>query len=369
MTYSHLDHLDTLKNSTSDAMQIAPEAPEGTERSSQGRGCECRRRAGSCCHFFSVPALLAWWVSALGPGETPRTGVDPVTSAPAGEGTVGLGLTVPRSCRDGLPAHVGSLAQRAYWALLSQQRDQSIVALGWSGAGKTTCCEQVLEHLVGMAGSVDGRVSVEKIRATFTVLRAFGSVFTGHSRRATRFSMVMSLDFNTTGRVTAAQLQTMLLEKSHVARQLEEGNFEVFSQMLAGLDLDLSWGVVVDVCCDGDILVQALTAAWETELYLHQLADSSSFSMGVWPKPEGKQRAAAAFAQLQGAMETLGVLESEQRAIWRVLAAIYHLGAAGACKGAAPGFSASTEKAWPPLSPITGRRKSHSGLVAFNSSL
>ena len=23
------------------------------------------------------------------------------------------------------------------------------------------------------------------------------------------------------------------------------------------------WGVVVDVCCDGDILVQVLTAAWE----------------------------------------------------------------------------------------------------------
>ncbi|XP_026640331.1 unconventional myosin-XVIIIb [Microtus ochrogaster] len=217
---------------------------------------------------------------------------------------------VPRGRQDGLPAHVTSLAQRAYWALLSQRRDQSIVALGRSGAGKTTCCEQVLEHLVGMAGSVDGRVSVEKLQAAFTVLRAFGSVSTGHSRRATRFAMVMSLDFSATGRITAAQLQTMLLESRHVAWQPQgEGNFEVFSQLLAGLDMDL-----------------------RTELNLHQMAESSAFGMGVWPQPEDKQKAGAAFSQLQGAMELLGISEDEQRAIWRVLAAIYHLGAAGACK-------------------------------------
>uniref|UniRef100_A0A8C3YQ41 Myosin XVIIIB n=1 Tax=Catagonus wagneri TaxID=51154 RepID=A0A8C3YQ41_9CETA len=243
--------------------------------------------------------------------QLPHTyaGPDLIVLQPQGPTAPSAGK-VPRGRRDGQPAHIGSLAQRAYWALLSQRRDQSIVALGRSGAGKTTCCEQVLERLVGLAGSVDGRVSVEKIRATFTVLRAFGSVSTGHSHSATRFAMVMSLDFNATGRVTAAQLQTMLLEKSRVARQPEgEGNFEVFSQMLAGLDLDL-----------------------RTELYLNQMADSSSFGMGTWPKPEDKQRAAAAFAQLQGAMETLGISESEQRAIWRVLAAIYHLGAAGACK-------------------------------------
>lgn len=217
---------------------------------------------------------------------------------------------VPRGRQDGLPAHVTSLAQRAYWALLSQRRDQSIVALGRSGAGKTTCCEQVLEHLVGMAGSVDGRVSVEKLQAVFTVLRAFGSVSTGHSRRATRFAMVMSLDFSATGRITAAQLQTMLLESRHVAWQPQgEGNFEVFSQLLAGLDMDL-----------------------RTELNLHQMAESSAFGMGVWPQPEDKQKAGVAFSQLQGAMELLGISEDEQRAIWRVLAAIYHLGAAGVCK-------------------------------------
>ncbi|ELW66479.1 Myosin-XVIIIb, partial [Tupaia chinensis] len=237
------------------------------------------------------------------------TGPDLIVLQPPGPLAPSAGK-VPRGRRDGLPAHISSLAQRVYWALLSQRRDQGIVALGRSGAGKTSCCQQVLEHLVGMAGSVDGKVSVEKIRAVFTVLRAFGSVSTGHSRHASRFSMVMSLDFNATGRVTAAQLQTMLLEKSRVARQPEgESNFAVFSQMLAGLDLDL-----------------------RTELNLHQMADSSTFGMGMWPKPEDKQKAAAAFAQLQGAMETLGISESERRAIWRVLAAIYHLGAAGACK-------------------------------------
>uniref|UniRef100_G3SSZ2 Myosin XVIIIB n=1 Tax=Loxodonta africana TaxID=9785 RepID=G3SSZ2_LOXAF len=247
--------------------------------------------------------------------QLPHTcaGPDLIVLQPWGPVAPSAGKLMPSVpwCRwDGLPAHINSLAQRAYWELLSHRRDQSIVALGRSGAGKTTCCEQVLEHLVGLAGSVDGTVSVEKIRATFTVLRAFGSMSTGHSRSATRFTMVMSLDFSATGRVTAAQLQTMLLEKSRVARQPEgEGNFEIFSQMLAGLDLDL-----------------------RTELYLHQMRDSTSFGMGVWSKPEDKQKAAAAFAQLQGAMETLGISGSEQRAIWRVLAAIYHLGAAGACK-------------------------------------
>nr|XP_006984182.2 unconventional myosin-XVIIIb isoform X2 [Peromyscus maniculatus bairdii] len=238
-----------------------------------------------------------------------RSGPDLIAMQPQ-RTTVPSAGKVLRGRQDGLPAHVTSLAQRAYWALLSQRRDQSIVALGRSGAGKTTCCEQVLEHLVGMAGSVDGRVSVEKLRAAFTVLRAFGSVSTGHSRRATRFAMVTSLDFNATGRVTAAQLQTMLLENSRVARQPQgEGNFEVFSQLLAGLDVDL-----------------------RTELNLHQMAESHAFGMGVWSQPEDKQKAAAAFSQLRGAMELLGITEGEQRAIWRVLAAIYHLGAAGACK-------------------------------------
>uniref|UniRef100_A0A8B9FSS7 Myosin motor domain-containing protein n=1 Tax=Amazona collaria TaxID=241587 RepID=A0A8B9FSS7_9PSIT len=147
----------------------------------------------------------------------------------------------PKGKRD-MPPHICSVAQRAYRSLLLQRQDQAIVPLGRSGAGRTSCCRKALEFLVGSAGSVDGRVSVEKIQAMFTVLGAFGSVTTGHSSSSTRFSMVLSLDFSATGQITAAHLQTMLLERGRVAQQPPgESSFNVFPLMLAGLDAAQRW--------------------------------------------------------------------------------------------------------------------------------
>ncbi|NXH08315.1 MY18B protein, partial [Loxia leucoptera] len=217
---------------------------------------------------------------------------------------------IPRGKRDNLPPHICSLAHRAYRNLLLQRQDQAIVPLGHSGAGRTQCCQRALEYLVGTAGSLDGRVSVEKIQAMFTVLGAFGSVTTRHSSSSTRFSMVLSLDFSATGQVTAAHLQTLLLERIRVAQQPEgESSFNIFPLLLAGLDV-----------------------AERTMLHLHQVAESNSFGIKPFTKPEDKQRASVAFSQLRAAMGTLGITAEEQAAVWRVLAGIYHLGAAGACK-------------------------------------
>ncbi|NWV56503.1 MY18B protein, partial [Daphoenositta chrysoptera] len=217
---------------------------------------------------------------------------------------------VPRGKQDNLPPHICSLAHRAYRNLLMQRQDQAIVPLGHSGAGRTRCCQGALEYLVGTAGSLEGRVSVEKIQAMFTVLGAFGSVTTSHSSSSTRFSMVLSLDFSATGQVTAAHLQTLLLERARVAQQPEgESSFNIFPLLLAGLDV-----------------------AERTMLHLHQVAESNSFGIKPFTKPEDKQRASVAFSQLRAAMGTLGITAEEQAAVWRILAGIYHLGAAGACK-------------------------------------
>ncbi|KAG8455740.1 hypothetical protein GDO86_001797, partial [Hymenochirus boettgeri] len=212
--------------------------------------------------------------------------------------------------KDSMPPHICSVAQKAYWNMLTQRQDQTILPVGRSGSGKSTCCQNALEYLVEAAGSVDNRVTVEKIQAMFTVLKSFGCVSTKENTNSTRFSMVMSLDFNAAGRITAGHLQTMLLERIRVAQQPEEeSNFNVFSQMLAGADMDL-----------------------RSELHLHQMADSHTFGMSPCVKPEERQKASAAFVQLQSAMEALGFTVNERKAIWRVLASIYHLGAAGACR-------------------------------------
>ncbi|XP_059510928.1 unconventional myosin-XVIIIb-like isoform X2 [Stegostoma tigrinum] len=212
--------------------------------------------------------------------------------------------------RDGMPPHIFAVAQRAYWNMLIHRKDQSIIPLGWSGAGKTTSCQCALEYLVGTAGSVGTTVTVEKIQAMFTILRAFGTRSSPHNDTTTRFSMVVSLDFNQAGLVCAAHLQTMLLERIHVPQQPNDvGSFNVFYQMLAGLDRSL-----------------------RTELHLHQMADSHIFGILPLAKGEERQRASSAFSKLRAAMETLEFTAQEQMAIWHVLAAVYHLGAAGACK-------------------------------------
>lgn len=66
---------------------------------------------------------------------------------------------------------------------------------------------QGYSHCRVAQGAAGAGFAVEKIQAMFTVLGAFGSVTTGHSSSSTRFSMVLSLDFSATGRITAAHLQ------------------------------------------------------------------------------------------------------------------------------------------------------------------
>ncbi|MGH0177360.1 UNVERIFIED_CONTAM: hypothetical protein FKN15_075066 [Acipenser sinensis] len=69
-----------------------------------------------------------------------------------------------------------------------------------------------------------------------------------------------------------------------------------------------------------------------TELHFNHFAENSAFGIAPLSKPDEKQKASQQFTKLQAAMKVLGIASEEQRAIWLVLGAIYHLGAAGATK-------------------------------------
>ncbi|XP_019714468.1 unconventional myosin-XVIIIa-like isoform X2 [Hippocampus comes] len=219
--------------------------------------------------------------------------------------------------REDTAPHIYSLAQSAYRKLLTTSQDQSIVLLGKSGSGKTTNCQHIIQYLVTIAGSTNKTFSTEKWQAVYTVLEAFGNASSCMNGNASRFSHVVSLDFDQSGLVTSASIQTMLLEKMRVTRRPEgESTFHVFYYLMAGVDSSL-----------------------RTELHLNHFAENNAFGIMPQTKVEEKQRSSQQFSKLQAAMKVLGVTSDEQRAFWLVLGAIYHLGAAGATKAGRKQFA------------------------------
>ncbi|XP_076842778.1 unconventional myosin-XVIIIa isoform X5 [Brachyhypopomus gauderio] len=212
--------------------------------------------------------------------------------------------------REDVAPHVYGVGQAAYRSLLTTRQDQAIVLLGRSGGGKTTNCQHLLQYLVSVAGSNGKVYSAEKWQAVYSILEAFGNSGTSANANASRFSHIVSLDFDQAGQVASASVQTMLLERSWVARRPEaESTFNVFYYLMAGADSSL-----------------------KTDLHFNHFAETSAFGIVPLSKPEDKQKATQQFTKLQAAMKVLGISVEEQRAFWQVLGAIYHLGAAGATK-------------------------------------
>ncbi|XP_030009275.1 unconventional myosin-XVIIIa-like isoform X7 [Sphaeramia orbicularis] len=219
--------------------------------------------------------------------------------------------------REDTAPHIYNMAQSAYRNLLTTRQDQSIVLLGKSGSGKTTNCQHIIQYLITIAGCTNKSFSTEKWQAVYSVLEAFGNASTCMNGNASRFSHIVSLDFDQAGMVTSASIQTMLLEKIRVSRRPEgESAFNVFYYMMAGVESSL-----------------------RTELHLNHFAESSAFGIMPQTKAEDKQRASQQFSKLQAAMKVLGITADEQKAFWLVLSAIYHLGAAGATKAGRKQFA------------------------------
>uniref|UniRef100_A0A8C2JAA0 Myosin XVIIIAa n=1 Tax=Cyprinus carpio TaxID=7962 RepID=A0A8C2JAA0_CYPCA len=259
-----------------------------------------QRYGGNLIHTYAGPNLLV-----INPLSTPALYSEKV-------------MQMFKGCRrEETAPHIFAVAQSAYHQLLTTRQDQTIVLLGKSGSGKTTNCQHLLQYLVTIAAGSGKVYSAEKWQAVYTVLEAFGNCSTAMNVNASRFSHIVSLDFDQAGQVASASVQTMLLEKFRVTRRPEaESSFNVFYYLMAGAD-----------------------AALKTELHFNHFAENSTFGLLPHSKPEEKQKAAQQFTKLQAAMKVLGISAEEQKTVWLILGAIYHLGAAGATKAGRKQFS------------------------------
>ncbi|XP_077336499.1 unconventional myosin-XVIIIa isoform X4 [Lithobates pipiens] len=259
-----------------------------------------QRYGGNLIHTYAGPAMVI-----MNPMSSPSIYSEKV-------------MHMFKGCRrEDTSPHIYGVAQAAYWNMLMTRQDQSIVLLGSSGSGKTTSCQHLIQYLATVSGSTGKILSAEKWQAVYTILEAFGNSSTNLNGNATRFSQIISLDFDQAGQVASASIQTMLLEKLRVARRPEnEASFNSFYYLLAGADSTL-----------------------RTELHLNHLAENNVFGITLASKAEDKQKSAQLFSKLQAAMKILGISGDEQKACWLILGAIYHLGAAGATKGGRKQFA------------------------------
>ena len=144
-----------------------------------------------------------------------------------------------------MPPHVYAITDEAYRSMLQDKEDQSILCTGESGAGKTENTKKVIQYLAAVASNktssgkaAHGELENQLLRAN-PLLEAFGNAKTVKNDNSSRFGKFIRINFDSSGFIAGANIETYLLEKARVIRQAEEERtFHIFYQMINGASLE-----------------------------------------------------------------------------------------------------------------------------------
>uniref|UniRef100_A0A6Q2XI54 Myosin, heavy chain 10, non-muscle n=1 Tax=Esox lucius TaxID=8010 RepID=A0A6Q2XI54_ESOLU len=144
--------------------------------------------------------------------------------------------------RHEMPPHIYAISEAAYRCMLQDREDQSILCTGESGAGKTENTKKVIQYLAHVASShkgrkdhnIPGELERQLLQAN-PILESFGNAKTVKNDNSSRFGKFIRVNFDVTGYIVGANIETYLLEKSRAIRQAkDERTFHIFYQLLAG---------------------------------------------------------------------------------------------------------------------------------------
>uniref|UniRef100_A0A6Q2X6P9 Myosin, heavy chain 10, non-muscle n=1 Tax=Esox lucius TaxID=8010 RepID=A0A6Q2X6P9_ESOLU len=144
--------------------------------------------------------------------------------------------------RHEMPPHIYAISESAYRCMLQDREDQSILCTGESGAGKTENTKKVIQYLAHVASShkgkrdhnIPGELERQLLQAN-PILESFGNAKTVKNDNSSRFGKFIRINFDVTGYIVGANIETYLLEKSRAIRQAkDERTFHIFYQLLSG---------------------------------------------------------------------------------------------------------------------------------------
>nr|XP_046198999.1 unconventional myosin-Vc-like isoform X2 [Oncorhynchus gorbuscha] len=133
--------------------------------------------------------------------------------------------------------HIFAVAEEAYKQMARNNKNQSIIVSGESGAGKTVSARYAMRYFA-MVSKSGSRTHVEdKVLASNPITEAIGNAKTTRNDNSSRFGKYTEISFDRRYQIIGANMRTYLLEKSRVVSQSEsERNYHIFYQMCACAD-------------------------------------------------------------------------------------------------------------------------------------
>ncbi|MED6279635.1 Unconventional myosin-Va [Characodon lateralis] len=198
--------------------------------------------------------------------------------------------------------HIFAVAEEAYKQMARDQRNQSIIVSGESGAGKTVSAKYAMRYFATVSSS-SGETNVEeRVLASSPIMEAFGNAKTTRNDNSSRFGKYIEIGFDKDLCIIGANMRTYLLEKSRVVFQAHgERNYHIFYQLCASSHLPefktFKLGCPDDFCCT---------------------------NQGQSPVIDGVNDAKD-MSNTRRAFSLLGIGESDQVEIYQILSAILHL--------------------------------------------
>eukprot|EP00062_Callorhinchus_milii_P023724 gi/632982883/ref/XP_007908374.1/ PREDICTED: unconventional myosin-Va-like [Callorhinchus milii] len=200
--------------------------------------------------------------------------------------------------------HIFAVAEEAYKQLAREGKNQSIIISGESGAGKTMSAKCTMRYFATVGGSAGDTNVEERVLASNPIMEAFGNAKTTRNDNSSRFGKYIEIGFSVGHRIVGANVRTYLLEKSRVVFQAEqERNYHILYQLCASANLP-------------EFLELSLAGGAESFSYTNQGGDI--YINGTDD--------VADLERTRNAFSLLGICESDQMEIFRVLASVLHLG-------------------------------------------